>query len=103
MGGRMNGDPPLQQVLQRGMCTMAVAADLKRDVDETLPGAMADRRHLHEQPELGMQEYETAKFVVERLQALGVEDVRTGISETGVTGLIRGTADGPDRDKVVLV
>lgn len=82
---------------------MAVAADLKRDVDEILPGVIADRRHLHEHPELGMQEYETAKFVVERLQALGVEDIRTGISETGVTGLIRGTADGPDRDKVVLV
>ncbi len=80
---------------------MAIAADLKRDVDEILPGVIADRRHLHEHPELGMHEYETAKFVTERLQALGVEDIRTGISETGVTGLIRGTADGPGR--VVLV
>lgn len=82
---------------------MAVATDLKRDVDEILPGVIADRRHLHEHPELGMQEHETAKFVVERLTALGVEDIRTGISETGVTGVIRGTGDGPGRDKVVLV
>ena len=82
---------------------MAVAADLKRDVGEILPGVVADRRHLHEHPELGMQEYETSTFVTERLRALGVDDIRTGISETGVTGLIRGTGDGPGRDKVVLV
>jgi amidohydrolase len=80
---------------------MAIAADLKRDVDEILPGVIADRRHLHEHPELGMHEHETARFVADRLAALGVEDIRTGISETGVTGLIRGTADGPG--KVVLV
>jgi amidohydrolase len=80
---------------------MAIAADLKRDVDEILPGVIADRRHLHEHPELGMHEVETAKFVAGRLAALGVEDIRTGISETGVTGLIRGSAPGPG--KVVLV
>jgi amidohydrolase len=80
---------------------MATATDLKRDVDEILPGVIADRRHLHEHPELGMHEHETARFVADRLAALGVEDIRTGISETGVTGLIRGTADGPG--KVVLV
>lgn len=82
---------------------MAIAADLKRDVDEMLPGVIADRRHLHEHPELGMQEHETAKFVADRLAALGVEDIRTGISETGVTGLIHGTGSGPGAGKVVLV
>jgi amidohydrolase len=82
---------------------MAIAADLKRDVDEMLPGVIADRRHLHEHPELGMHEHETAKFVADRLAALGVDDIRTGISETGVTGLIRGTAGGPGAGKVVLV
>jgi amidohydrolase len=82
---------------------MAVATDLKRDIDEMLPGVVADRRHLHEHPELGMHEYETAKFVTERLQALGVDDIRTGISETGVTGLIKGTGSGPGAGKVVLV
>ena len=82
---------------------MALAATLKADIDEILPGVVADRRHLHEHPELGLQEYETAKFVTERLQSLGVEDIRTGISETGVTGLIRGTGTGPGADRVVLV
>ena len=74
---------------------------LQADIDEILPGVIADRRHLHEHPELGFQEFETAKLVAERLRSLGVEDVRTGIATTGVTGLVRGTAGG--EGKVVLV
>jgi amidohydrolase len=80
---------------------MVVAASLHDVIDEILPGVIADRRHLHEHPELACEEFETAALVTERLRALGVEDIRTGINVTGVTGLIRGTAEGPDR--VVLV
>jgi amidohydrolase len=79
---------------------MASAIAIKNDVDEILPGVIADRRHLHEHPELAFEEYETAKFVAERLASLGVEDIRTGIGGTGVTGLIRGQREG---DKVVMV
>lgn len=76
---------------------------LHADVDEIMPGLVADRRWLHEHPELGMQEFETARFIAERLHALGVEDIRTGIGETGVTGLVRGTGTGPGAGKVVLL
>jgi amidohydrolase len=77
-----------------------VATTIRNDVDEILPGVVADRRHLHANPELAFEEYETAQFVTERLQALGVEDIRTGIGRTGVTGLIRGNrGDG----KVVML
>ncbi|HEV2530033.1 MAG TPA: amidohydrolase [Thermomicrobiales bacterium] len=72
-------------------------------IDEILPGLVADRRHLHEHPELGFQEVETAKFVAARLAQLGVEDIRTGIAKTGVTGLIRGTGTGPNADKVLML
>ncbi len=73
-------------------------------IDEILPGLIADRRHLHEHPELGMQEVETAKFVAGRLRHLGLEDIRTGIANTGVTALIRGTnSDGPGAGKVVML
>lgn len=83
---------------------VAVGPTLHDAVDEILPGVIADRRHLHAHPELGMQEYETAKFVTQRLESLGVEDIRTGIANTGVTGLIRGTkADGPGKGKVVML
>ena len=70
---------------------------LQDDIDEIMPGVVADRRHLHEHPEVAFQEFATAEFVRQRLEALGVEDIRTGIAVTGVTGLVRGTADGPQR------
>ena len=67
-----------------------VTATLRSDIDEILPGVVADRRHLHENPELAFQEFETAKFVTERLKQLGVEDIKTGVGGTGVTGVIKG-------------
>ena len=79
---------------------MVLATAFRKDVDEILPGVIADRRHLHENPELAFEEYETSKFVAERLASLGVEDIRTGIGGTGVTGLIRG---GKGDGKVVMV
>lgn len=80
---------------------VASASDLRSDIDEIFPGVIADRRHIHQHPELGFQEFETSKLVAERLRSLGVEDIRTGIATTGVTGLIRGTKPGPHR--VVLL
>ena len=73
---------------------------LRDEIDEILPGVIADRRHLHQHPELGYQEFETAKFVAERLQAIGIQEVQTGIATTGLTGLIRG---GKGPGKVVLL
>lgn len=80
---------------------MVTVSRLHQDIDEILPGLVADRRYLHEHPELGFQEHNTARFVAERLAALGVEDIRTGVNGTGVTGLVRGAAGGAGR--VVLV
>jgi len=82
---------------------MVAQTRLHDEIDEILPGVIADRRHLHEHPELGFQEVETAKFVAERLAALGVEDIRTGINKTGVTGLIHGTKPGSGPAKVMLL
>ena len=53
------------------------------------------RRHLHERPELSMVEFDTARFVTERLEALGLDDVRTGIGQTGVLGTLVGGKPGP--------
>ncbi|MFL5758899.1 MAG: M20 family metallopeptidase [Thermomicrobiales bacterium] len=65
---------------------------LRGDIDEIMPGVIADRRHLHMHPELGFQEFETSRFVADRLTAIGVDDIKTGVGKTGVTALIRGTA-----------
>jgi amidohydrolase len=46
------------------------------------------RRDFHMHPELGFEEVRTASIVADRLKALGYE-VRTGIGETGVVGILR--------------
>ncbi len=82
---------------------MVTVTRLHDEIDEILPGLIADRRYLHENPELGCEELVTSAFVIDRLRALGVEDIRSEINITGVTGLIRGTATGDGSDRVVLV
>ncbi len=82
---------------------MVAATRLRDEIDEILPGLIADRRYLHENPELGCEEFVTSAFVIDRLKALSVEDIRTGINVTGVTGLIHGTAASADPERVVLV
>ncbi|MGN6030404.1 MAG: M20 metallopeptidase family protein [Thermomicrobiales bacterium] len=76
---------------------------LVADVDEILPGVVADRRWLHEHPELGFHETETAAFVLQRLESLGVDDIRTGVGGTGVTALIRGTKESVGPGKVLML
>ncbi len=48
---------------------------------------ITDRRDLHQHPELGFQEFRTAKIIAERLRELGY-DVTEGVAETGVLGVI---------------
>jgi amidohydrolase len=57
------------------------------------------RRRLHRMPELGFEVHRTAAFVVERLEQLGIE-VRTGLAETGVVGILR--AENPAGPAVLL-
>lgn len=52
------------------------------------------RRHLHQNPELGNREVETAKFVAERLRSFGLVP-RTGVARTGVVAVIEGGRPGP--------
>ena len=80
---------------------MVATEQLREVIDEILPGVVADRRDFHEHPELAHQEVRTAGVVADRLRAIGLDDIRTGIASTGVTGLIRGTA-GPGGKTVLL-
>ena len=52
------------------------------------------RRHLHERPELGFQEHETAAFVAEKLRAVGCDEVHTGVGRTGVVAVVLGRGPG---------
>lgn len=47
------------------------------------------RRHIHANPELSYQEYETAKYVADQLRQMGLEPTE-GVAETGLTAMIEG-------------
>jgi amidohydrolase len=55
---------------------------------------IAWRRDIHEHPELGEQETRTSVLVAAHLTSLGLE-VKTGVGNTGVVGLLKGVKPGP--------
>lgn len=55
---------------------------------------IAQRRDFHMHPELSNREERTSRIVAERLRALGLEDVKTGVGKYGVTALLRGARPG---------
>ncbi len=72
---------------------MTVNVSLADAAWEIGPAVVADRRYLHQHPELGMQEENTARFVAEKLREFGIE-TQTGIATTGVVGILRGARPG---------
>lgn len=59
-------------------------------------GRVTELRHrIHQHPELGNREFETARLVADHLTALGFDDVRTGVAHTGVVAVLRGGRPGP--------
>jgi len=52
------------------------------------------RRDIHEHPELGNQEFRTAKLIADHLKKLGI-DVKEEVAKTGVVGLLHGGKPGP--------
>jgi amidohydrolase len=57
------------------------------------------RRHLHAHPELSYEEFNTAKFIAEKLRSFGLTP-REGVATTGVVVLIEGK--NPKRKTVAL-
>src|SRR4030095_5253307 len=52
------------------------------------------RRDIHEHPELGNNEYRTAKLIADHLRSLGIE-VKENVGKTGVVGILKGVKPGP--------
>jgi amidohydrolase len=70
---------------------------MAREIDPLITASheeiTAIRRDFHANPEIGFQEFRTAQIVAERLKAYGVDEVHTGIGQTGLVGVIRGKAN----------
>lgn len=74
------------------------SADTSRSIRDAslalLPWLSETRRAIHMNPELGYEEHETSRLIVENLESFGL-DVHAGIAETGVVGLLETGRPGP--------
>ncbi len=56
---------------------------------------VATRRDFHMYPELSNRETRTSGVIAARLKELGLDDIRTGVSNTGIVALLKGAKPGP--------
>ena len=82
----------LSQVKMVAQTNIKQAIELKSKEIESK--VIAWRRDFHEHPELGNQEFRTAKIVADHLKSLGME-VTENVAFTGVVGLLKGGKPGP--------
>lgn len=74
--------------------TASTADEIAAATDKIMSQVIAWRRHIHQHPELGNREVNTAKIIADELRKLGIE-TRTGIAKTGVVGILKGATPGP--------
>lgn len=69
-------------------------SQLDQDIQRATPQLIELRHAIHQHPELGNREFETAKRVAQRLRELGLT-VQTEVAHTGVVAVLRGGKPGP--------
>ncbi len=74
--------------------TTPFPASVEASIQSVLPRMIAWRRDFHEHPELSYEEVRTSRVVAAHLRSLRLE-VRTGVAQTGVVGVLRGGRPGP--------
>ena len=67
-----------------------IVLKLRQRVDEIFDKVKGYREHLHANPELSFQEFNTMNFVSEQLTKIGIPHEKN-VAGTGVVGIIRGT------------
>lgn len=72
---------------------------IKHLAKENAQNVIDIRRHIHANPELSYQEYNTAKYVANALRSIGISP-KEKVAETGVTALIEGK--NPEKKVVAL-
>jgi len=63
-------------------------------VEQFAPAIIEIRHQIHQYPEMGNREFNTARLVADHLRSLGM-DVQTNIAHTGVVGILKGGREGP--------
>lgn len=68
--------------------------DIRSEAESLFNFTRGIRRDIHKHPEVGYNEYRTAKLIADELSALGYE-VKTGVGKTGVVGVMNGRRKTP--------
>lgn len=63
------------------------SAQIRHAIRDLQPQLVEWRRHLHQYPELGFKEHQTAEFVAAKLTAWGI-DHQTQVAQTGIVAII---------------
>ncbi|MBC8213858.1 MAG: amidohydrolase [Candidatus Marinimicrobia bacterium] len=67
--------------------------NIRKEIQEIAESIISTRRDVHKHPELGFQEFRTAKLIATRLRELGIE-IQTKVGKTGVVATIQGIESG---------
>ena len=70
-------------------------ARLTKIIEGLRPKLVETRRDFHQHPELSNREERTARVVAERLRALGLDEIKTGVAGHGIVALLKGSKPGP--------
>lgn len=60
------------------------------------------RRTIHQNPEIGRKEFKTSELIREKLRLYGVDQIDSPVP-TAVVALIKGTKEGPGKDKCLAI
>ncbi|MCG8367783.1 MAG: M20 family metallopeptidase [Pseudanabaenales cyanobacterium] len=74
--------------------TIDTLSRIRLEIRALQPQLVVWRRGLHQKPELGFSEHQTAKLISQQLTKWGIEH-QTGIAKTGVVATIVGNRPGP--------
>ena len=67
--------------------------NIHQSIDQLFPEMVHIRRHLHQYPELSFQEYETARFIANYYEKLGIP-YETEVGGNGVIATLKGIKQG---------
>ena len=78
---------------------MAVKDLIKSLSEKYFQDVLEFRRHIHANPELSFEEYETSKYVKEKLESFGLNDIES-LADTGLVAKVKGR--NPDSKIIAL-
>jgi amidohydrolase len=87
-------DASLDAGLNAGRAGAAREEAIARAAEGLRAKLVEQRRDFHLHPELSNREERTSRVIAEKLRALGLDEVKTGVGKYGVVALLKGKAPG---------